>query len=228
MQKFIRFTTFLTILLILVGCATVSKEDCLVTDWFETGRMDGMYGKPRTAFHDRAKSCLVHGIKADRQAYYQGHDIGLKSYCTEPKGFELGRQGLAYQSICPLQIEEDFRTGYDNGIRLYCSQKNGYELGRQGRTFRNVCPPELEMNFRTGYIKGKEIYQHEVKINSLQRRLKKIERKINEKEKELYSAHLNDAQRSEIRLELKKLDVEYRDVSRQLKFLEKTIPIAQN
>lgn len=227
MQKFNGIISTLATLLILVGCATVSKEDCLVTDWFETGRMDGLHGKPRTAFHNRAKSCLEHGINADRKAYYQGHDKGLKSYCTEQKGFELGSKGMAYQSVCSAQFEENFRTGYHNGIRIYCSQENGYEIGRQGRAYRNVCPTELEMDFKIGYIKGKERHEHESKIASLQRRLEKLERKISKKDKELYSDHLNDAQRSEIRSELKTLDLEYREVSRELKYMEKTMPLAQ-
>ncbi len=59
------------------------------------------------------------------------------------------------------------------------------------------------------------------------RRLEKIERKITKKEKQLYSENLNDEQRTEIRSELKTLDLEYRDVSRELKYMEKTKPIAQ-
>ena len=227
MQKFKGIISTLAFLLILVGCATVSKEDCLVTDWLETGRMDGMHGKPRTAFHDRAKSCLEHGVNADRQAYYQGHDMGLKSYCTEQKGFELGSKGIAYQSVCSSQFEKNFRTGYHNGIQVYCSQENGYEIGRQGRAYRNVCPTELEKDFKIGYIKGKELHEHESKIAALQRRLEKLERKISKKDKALYSDYLNDAQRSEIRSELKTLDLEYREVSRELKYLEKTMPLAQ-
>jgi hypothetical protein len=227
MQKFIGTISTLATVLILVGCATVSKEDCLVTDWFETGRMDGMRGKPRTAFHNRAKSCLEHGVNADRLAYYQGHDMGLKSYCTEQKGFELGSKGLAYPSVCSSQFEKNFRSGYQNGMRVYCSQENGYEIGHQGRAYRNVCPAELEMNFKMGYIKGKELYEHESKIASLQRRLEKLERKISKEEKKLYSEHLNDAQKSEIRSELKTLDQEYREISRELKYLEKTVPLAQ-
>lgn len=83
------------------------------------------------------------------------------------------------------------------------------------------------MNFKIGYIKGKERHEHESKIASLQRRLEKLERKISKKDKELYSDHLNDAQRSEIRSELKTLDLEYREVSRELKYMEKTMPLAQ-
>lgn len=227
MKKFMGIISILAIILLLAGCATVSREDCVLTDWFEIGRMDGMQGTPRTVFQNRAKPCLEHGVRVDRQAYYQGHDEGLKYYCTEQKGFELGRGGLPYKSVCPLQLEKDFWTAYQNGMQLYCSEENGYELGRQGRTYRYVCPPEFEPGFRIGYLKGKELYEHESKIASLRKSLKKIERKISKKEEELYSDNLSDEQRTEIRSALKSLDLEYRDVSRELKYMEKTKPMAQ-
>ena len=226
MRKSIVIVSALAIIFLLAGCATVSKEDCLVTDWFEVGRMDGMQGRPRTAFQNRAKPCLEYGVNADRQAYYQGHDEGLKYYCTEEKGLALGRQGLPYKSNCPLELEKDFRAGYQNGIQLYCSEENGYELGRRGQAYRHVCPFEFEPDFRAGYLRGKEVYDYESKIASLQRRLKKIEQKINKKEEDLYSGKLGHKQRAEIRSELKALDAEYREVSRDLKTLEKTRPVA--
>lgn len=227
MKRSIGIISTVIIVFMLASCATVSKEDCLLTDWFEIGRMDGIQGKSRTEFQKRAKPCLEHGVNADRQAYYRGHDEGLKYYCTEQQGFELGRKGLVYQSVCPFELEKDFRTGYQDGMQLFCSEENGFELGHRGRAYRYVCPPEFEPNFRTGYLKGKELYEYESKIASLQRRLGKLERKIAKKEKQLYSENLDAEQRAEIRSELKTLDLEYRNVSRELKYMEKTKPIAQ-
>ena len=227
MKKIIGTISFLAVILLMTGCAAVSKEDCLVTDWFEIGRMDGMQGKPRTVFQNRAKPCLEHGISADRQAYYRGHDEGLRYYCTEQRGFELGRQGHAYRSVCPIDLEKGFRAGYQNGMRLYCSEDNGFALGRRGQPYRYVCPPEFEPDFRAGYQRGKEVYEYESKIADLQRRLKKIERRIEKKEGQLYSDSLTDEQRSEIRSELRSLDLEYRDITRELKYLEKNKPLAQ-
>jgi hypothetical protein len=215
------------VMLMVAGCASVSKEDCLLADWYEIGRMDGRQGKPRTAFQGRAKACLEHGISADRQAYYDGHDQGLNYYCTEQKGLELGQQGLTYNSVCPLQLEPNFRTGYNRGLQSFCSEQKGFELGHQGQTFRNVCPPEYEPDFRIGYEKGKELYQYEAKIASLQRQLNYIERKIDTKEKELYEANLSDEKRSEVRAELKNLDMQYREVSRELKYMENNTPGVQ-
>ena len=217
-----------TILLVLVGCATVSKEDCLLTDWYEIGRLDGMQGKPRTGFMNRAKACLEHGVSADREAYYRGHDDGLTYFCTEQKGFELGRNGSTYPSVCPLPAEEEFKAGYRDGIQLFCSAENGFEMGRLGQAYRHVCPPEFEPDFRAGYVKGKELHEYEAKIMSLKKRLDNIERKMAKKEKQLYSDNLSDAERSTLRSELRELDLEYRKVSRQLNYMEKTRPVAKN
>ena len=227
MKNSIGIISIFAIMLIAAGCASVSREDCLLTDWYEIGRMDGRQGKPRTVFQGRAKACLEHGINADRQAYYNGHDQGLKYYCTQQKGFELGQKGLPYNSVCPLQLESDFRAGYDKGMQFFCSEQKGFELGRQGQAYRNVCPPRFEPDFRAGYEKGRELHQYESKISALQKQLNTIERKINKKEKELYAANLSDEQRSKFRSELRNLDMEYRDVSRELKFMQDNAPVVQ-
>jgi len=218
----------MTAMLIMVaGCASVSKEDCLLTDWYEVGRLDGRQGKARTAFQGRAKACLEHGISADRQAYYQGHDLGLQYYCTGQKGFELGQQGLAYRSVCPLPLEANFRAGYDKGLQSFCSASKGFDLGSQGQAYRYVCPPEFEPEFRVGWENGRALYQYELEMASLKKQLNHIERKINKKEKELYAANLTDEQRRKIRSELKNLDLKYRDVSRDLKYMADNGPEVQ-
>ena len=227
MKNSIGIISLVAIMFVAAGCASVSKEDCLLTDWYEIGRMDGRQGKPRTVFQGRAKACLEHGISANRQAYYKGHDQGLMYYCTEQNGFELGQKGFSYNSVCPLQLEPKFRAGYNKGMQAFCSEQKGFELGRQGQKYRYICPPEFEADFRAGYEKGRELYLYESKIAALHKRLKHIERKINKKEKELYSANLSDEQRNQIRAELKNLDVKYRDVSRELKYMEGNAPIVQ-
>lgn len=209
-----------SILLVAVGCASISKEDCMLTDWYEIGRLDGRQGKPRTAFQGRAKACLEHGVNADRQAYYKGHDLGLQYYCTEQNGFEMGQRGRPYNAVCPIPLEPGFRAGYNKGMQSFCSEQRGFDLGRRGKAYRHVCPPEFEPQFRAGYDRGRELYAYESKLASLHNQLHDIEVKINKKEKKLYAANLNDAQRSKIRSDLRELDLKYREVSRELKYME--------
>ena len=227
MKKSMDIISIIAILLLVAGCASVSKEDCLLTDWYEIGRLDGRQGKPRTAFQGRAKAYLEHGINADRQAYYNGHDLGLKYYCSEQKGFELGQQGLPYKSVCPLQLEPDFRAGYLKGIQSFCSERKGFELGSQGQAYRYVCPPEFEAEFRAGWENGRVLYEYESKIISLQNQLGHLERKIQKKEKELYAGNLTDEQRNKVRSDLRNLDMKFRDASRELIYLESHPPEVQ-
>ena len=151
----------------------------------------------------------------------------MKYYCTEHKGFELGQKGLPYKSVCPLRLEPDFRAGYNKGIQSFCSEQKGFDLGRRGQAYRYVCPPEFEPEFRAGYEKGRALYEYEAQITSLQKQLENIEIKINKKEKRLYAENLTEEQRRKIRAELKRLDIEYRDVSRELKYMENNAPTDQ-
>lgn len=227
MKRIIGIVSALAIILPFAGCASVSREDCLITDWYETGRLDGMQGLARTTFQNRAKPCLQHGVSVDRQAYYQGHDEGLTHYCGPQKGYELGVQGFNYNPICPAPLADGFLTGYQEGLQSYCIPETGFELGRQGKAYRHICPAESEPGFRAGYNEGKAIYDFEQIVVRFQRELEKLEHKTSKREKELLSEKLSDKERADIRSELKKLDLEYRETARELHQFEKNRPLVQ-
>ena len=197
------------------GCASMSKADCIVLDWFERGRTDGMSGKPRSTFQEWAKPCIKHGLIPDRTAYYNGHDKGLEIYCTEATGFDLGQKGQPYEPICPE--ESDFRTGYEEGIKLYCTEENGYSVGVNGWVYNHVCPPPLEIVFLKGYERGRQLFEYENRVRKLQNRLDYIDAQIRNKES-FYRYDLSDQQMMQLRSDLKMLDIEYREVSRELKY----------
>lgn len=227
MKRIIGIALALAIILPFAGCASVSREDCLVTDWYETGRLDGMNGLARTTFQNRAKPCLKYGVAVDRPAYYQGHDEGLTHYCTPQKGYELGVQGLTYNPICPTGPANDFMAGYQEGLQSYCIPANGFELGHQGRAYRYICPTQSEAGFRAAYNQGKALYDYEREVARLQGELERLEHKISKREKDLLSEKLGDKERAEIRTELKKMDGEYRETARELKLLEASPPVVQ-
>jgi hypothetical protein len=168
-----------------LGCATLSKNECLEADWFEIGRKDGSLGKPRALFQKHMDACTKHGISPNREAYYAGRDEGL---------------------------------------RIYCSEENGFEQGRLGRKYQHVCPLDLEPEFLAGFYAGREIYEYKSKVASLEKQLRSIENQIEAKEKDLHSSKLSKKQRAIVRSEIKSLDVEYRDVVRQLISLAETKP----
>ncbi len=102
-----------------MGCATLSKNECLEADWFEIGHKDGMKGKPRALFQQHVDACIKHGVAPNRDAYYAGRDEGLRIYCTGDNGFEQGRLGRIYQHVCPPDLEPEFLAGYYEGRKIY-------------------------------------------------------------------------------------------------------------
>jgi hypothetical protein len=172
-----------------LGCATLSREQCLQADWHELRYRDGSMGSPRALFQKHQDACLEHGVQAERDAYFSGRQEGLAVYCT-----------------------------YDSG----------FSQGRSGNLYRYVCPPELESEFTAGYDRGHEIYAYESQIASLEQRLKSIESKIQDKEKQLAASDLTRQQREKIRTDIQYLDLEYRDAVRELRYLEKTGPVSSD
>ena len=114
--------------------------------------------------------------------------------------------------------------GREEGLNIYCTEEGGFEQGRLGRKYEFVCPGEFEQEFLDGYYRGREIYLYESKVTSLENRLKRIERQIKAKEKELFASDLTDEQRTAIRAEIRSLDIEYRIVVKELNYLTQTKP----
>ena len=204
------------------GCTTVSKEDCMVMDWYELGRADGMEGKAITHYQKRAKPCIEHGIMPDREAYYRGHDDGLAYYCSEQNGYEMGRRGEHNKALCPPDQAVDFRRGYEAGLAVYCTEENGYTLGVQGKRYHSVCPPDLEMPFRAGYDQGLRVHQHKAKIRNFEKKLTQINRDIQQKETQLAAEQVGD-KRSLLRRDIQLLDAEYRNLTLEIRMLKDSL-----
>jgi len=131
MKKLPMYILTVTIFVFLIGCAPLSRNECLEADWFEIGHKDGMKGKPRALFQRHVDACIKHGIGANRDAYYAGRDEGLRIYCTGDSGFEQGRLGRKYQYVCPPDLEPEFLNAYYEGREIYEYEKKVAYLERQ-------------------------------------------------------------------------------------------------
>jgi hypothetical protein len=167
---------------LLLGCSTLSKNECLQANWYELGWRDGSLGKRRSIFQGHVDACVKHNVHAEKIDYFRGRDDGLKNFCT-----------------------------YDNG----------FSQGRYGKKYNYVCPSNLEATFLAGFRKGRKVYHHNRKVAALEKRLKKIDEEIKGKEKLLYSSEVTGEQRAILRSEIRQLDVEYRDIARDLNELRK-------
>lgn len=117
-------------LLLLSGCETVSREQCVAGDWSGLGRADGAQGHPGSRIEDIAKDCGRHGISPDVAAYMSGWNEGVRLYCTPMNGFDTGRQGKALSSVCrpgfPPTLPKPTPSGEGSGRpKTACGKRNG-------------------------------------------------------------------------------------------------------
>jgi hypothetical protein len=105
---------------LLAGCASLSKSECEVGDWYSLGKSDGYSGYSsfsRLASHGEA--CSKYGIAVDQIQYQRGHSEGLLSYCTFPRAVSEGRAGRQYAGVCEGERDAEFRRGHSAGMELY-------------------------------------------------------------------------------------------------------------
>ena len=101
------------------GCATMSQEECLVSDWQSVGYEDGTRGASVGTISKYRKTCAKHGVSPDLQAYRQGYEEGVVVYCQPARGFNEGSRGRSYSGVCPADLEPEFLDGYQAGRQLY-------------------------------------------------------------------------------------------------------------
>lgn len=107
----------LALALLLGGCATLDREECLSADWALIGQEDGSRGllaDERLARHTDA--CAKHTIAVDSAGYAFGHAAGVKEYCVADKGRTLGEAGREYNGVCPSESASGFVAAYIVGL----------------------------------------------------------------------------------------------------------------
>jgi hypothetical protein len=83
------------------------------------GMEDGVRGRLLSYIGRHRSACSKYNITPDFDTYTAGHAEGVKVYCTRQKGFEVGREGIQYNSVCPPHLEEIFLEGYRIGNEFY-------------------------------------------------------------------------------------------------------------
>ncbi len=114
----------LAAMLVMSGCATMSSEECLATDWTAVGFEDGARGYTTERFSKHRQACAKHGITADFGAYQAGRDQGLVEYCQPGRGFDVGVSGGRYYGVCDVNLEQAFLDAYNAGYHLYTLRSN--------------------------------------------------------------------------------------------------------
>lgn len=114
-----RYSLLLAWLLILSGCATLSKDECHSADWQLIGYEDGARGQPASRIGKHREACAKYDVKPDMTAYERGRAAGLKEFCRPETGYRLGLRGAGYAGVCPPELEGGFAAAYRTGKEIY-------------------------------------------------------------------------------------------------------------
>ena len=132
------------------GCASMSSEECAMSDWSAVGYEDGAQGYTTERFSSRRKACAKHGVTADFRAYQEGRDEGLVEFCQPSRGYNLGVNGRTYNGVCDVALEEEFLDAYQVGHQLYSLRSNVNSANSR------IAARERELNRIAKEIRAKE------------------------------------------------------------------------
>lgn len=104
-------------LLLISGCASLDRDECVNADWYAIGLEDGARGRAVERLGDHRRACAKHNVAPNSERYLAGRSEGLKSFCTYERGFSEGRAGRAYAGACPQP--QAFLAGYQRGRELH-------------------------------------------------------------------------------------------------------------
>ncbi len=137
-------------MLAMSGCASMSSEECIATDWTAVGYEDGARGYTSERFSTHRKACAKHGVTADFAAYQAGREQGLVEYCQPGRGFNVGVNGGRYYGVCDVHLEPDFLDAYNVGYHLYTLRSN------VSRASSSINARERELEAVHDQIRSKE------------------------------------------------------------------------
>ncbi|HET7672820.1 MAG TPA: DUF2799 domain-containing protein [Burkholderiales bacterium] len=122
--------------LLLTGCASLKREDCVQADWYTIGLEDGARGRAVERLGDHRRACAEHNIAPNAERYMAGRNEGLKTFCTYERGYSEGRAGHAYAAACPQPT--NFLAGYNRGRELHALYRERDEIERETTKTRNA------------------------------------------------------------------------------------------
>lgn len=131
-----RISVLVALGLLLSGCASMSKNECLAVDWRMVGYEDGVAGRGGDQIAQHRKACARHGVVPEFDAYQSGRLMGLQEFCRPASGFRVGARGAGYGGVCPAELEPDFVDAYVAGLHLFSLQSRVNEAARQVSAWR--------------------------------------------------------------------------------------------
>lgn len=133
----------------LQGCASMSSQECQVSDWYAVGYTDGAMGRSASQYDDYRKDCAEHGVQPDFDAYRSGRDEGLREYCQPESAFNLGSRGGSNPGYCPGEMRDAFAEAFQSGRNLFelrsALQQVEHRLSLKNKRLKDLQAHEYEI-----------------------------------------------------------------------------------
>lgn len=121
--------------LLLLGCASVSEEECRVGDWRGIGFSDGAAGRSPDYIDNHRKACAKVGVAPDLAAWQAGRSQGLKQYCSPQNAYETGRKGQEIGPYCSAAQVSSMQKAHEFGLKY---NELGHEIALMEAEYRDL------------------------------------------------------------------------------------------
>ncbi|MBT8416956.1 MAG: DUF2799 domain-containing protein [Silicimonas sp.] len=115
----------------LVGCATLSEDQCRNADWETIGKRDGSNGRLPDWIEKHAHACNQYGIAPVRATWEKGRQQGLPLYCTPSRAWEEGADGKRLSPVCPADNLSELRRLNQRGLVYHRIGRDIEEAARE-------------------------------------------------------------------------------------------------
>lgn len=167
--------------LMLSGCATLSKDECRHGDWQSIGYRDGVSGHSASYISEHQKACARVDVSPDYQAWEKGRKQGLKEYCTESNAYQRGKQGLSFSHVCPADISDRLDQMHRKGKTLYDLRtqikKDRKELDKYQEELKKLGNGEM-LDFKTEKEARRYMMELHPKMAELEKRIENNENRL--------------------------------------------------
>lgn len=137
-----------------------------------------------------------------------GYEDGVQGYPADRLGDH--RKACAKHGYTPDLVA--YRQGREQGLVEYCRPGSGFRAGESGANYHGVCPADSEEDFLSGYRIGHHLYELRSAVSKKSadidwnlREIKKLEKKMREKEDSLTDDELSSAERRDLLDDIKQM-----------------------
>ena len=142
----------------LSGCATLSPDECLYADWRTIGYEDGIQGRDLSILSQHRQACAKVGVAPDLDAYQAGRADGVRVFCRPSNAYEQGRQGYAYNGVCPADMEQEFIAAHGEGMVIFNLESAVHAVASQIASIDyNIEDAERRINQAQNTLENEEL-----------------------------------------------------------------------